>query len=146
MEDFAAKLQRDLHARYSHKMFKWYEIVDWTEPLIVGLLATHAVLLATVFWTRHQHTVQFALFLSIMLLLFMTQRLNAWAREHWRLFATQQYFDERGVFMAIFYAAPLLAIGFFQLLLTMKSLVSMLIIVKRAEFRQQLQQKAKKTQ
>ncbi|GLD99162.1 hypothetical protein PINS_up007880 [Pythium insidiosum] len=146
MEDFAAKLQRDLRARYSHMMVKWYEIVDWTEPLIVGLLAMHVVLLATVILTRHHYKLQFALFLTIMLLLFVTERLNAWAREHWRLFATQQYFDQRGVFMGIFYAAPLLAIGFVQLLLTMKSLVSMLIVVKRAEFRQQLQRNAKKTQ
>ncbi|EEY62005.1 uncharacterized protein PITG_13990 [Phytophthora infestans T30-4] len=142
MERMAAQMERDLRSKYNHLMVKWYEAVDWTEPLIVGLLSFHVVLLATLWLTRKRLYTQFALFVLIILLVMSTEALNKWARENWRLFATQRYFDEQGVFMGIFYAGPLLASGFFQLLLSMKNMVDMVVIVKRAEYRQQL--KAKK--
>ncbi|CAH0521245.1 unnamed protein product [Peronospora belbahrii] len=67
-----------------------------------------------------------------------TEALNKWARKNWHLVATQQYFDKQGVFMGIFYAGPLLAAGFFQLILSMKNMVDMVVVVKRAEYIQQL--------
>ncbi|EGZ05814.1 hypothetical protein PHYSODRAFT_356182 [Phytophthora sojae] len=142
MDRMAAQMERDLRSKYSHLMVQWYEAVDWTEPLIVGLLSFHVALLAALWLTRKRLYTQFALFILIILLVLNTERLNAWGRENWRLFATQRYFDPQGVFMGIFYAGPLLATGFFQLLLSMKNMVDMVVIVKRAEYRQQL--KAKK--
>jgi transmembrane protein 18 len=115
MENFAPQLQRELREKYAHLMLQWYEIVDWTEPLIVGLLLLHVTLFAVVFLTRHYLYLQFALFMATVMLLFVTESLNTWARANWQLVATQQYFDTRGVFIGIFYAAPLLALGFFQL-------------------------------
>lgn len=141
MEDFAPRLQRELRAKYAHLMVQWYEMIDWTEPLIVGLISLHVVLFTVVFLTRHQFYLQLALFLAIMMLLFVTESLNSWARTNWKLLATQQYFDQRGIFIGIFYAAPLLALGFFQLLLTMKSMVSLIIQVKRAELKQRMRAK-----
>ncbi|TMW62540.1 hypothetical protein Poli38472_005158 [Pythium oligandrum] len=143
MEQYAPQLERELRAKYSHMMPKWYEMVNWTEPLILGLATFHLLLLVTVFLTRHRLYVQFALFVAIILLLVVTEALNTWARANWRRIATQQYFDQRGVFMGIFYGAPLLVTGFFQLMLNMANMVQMLILVKRAEFRQQLKDKKK---
>ncbi|KAE8898593.1 hypothetical protein PF003_g17418 [Phytophthora fragariae] len=143
MDRMAAQMERDLRAKYSHLMVQWYEAVDWTEPLVVGLLSFHAALLAALWLTRKWLYTQFALFVLILLLVLSTEQLNAWGRENWRLVATQRYFDPQGVFMAIFYAGPLLAAGFFQLVLSLKNMVDMVVIVKRAEYRQQL--KAKKS-
>ncbi|KAE9071411.1 hypothetical protein PF007_g26569, partial [Phytophthora fragariae] len=112
----------------------FFPAVDWTEPLVVGLLSFHAALWLTRKWLY----TQFALFVLILLLVLSTEQLNAWGRENWRLVATQRYFDPQGVFMAIFYAGPLLAAGFFQLVLSLKNMVDMVVIVKRAEYRQQL--------
>uniref|UniRef100_M4B218 Uncharacterized protein n=1 Tax=Hyaloperonospora arabidopsidis (strain Emoy2) TaxID=559515 RepID=M4B218_HYAAE len=141
MEAIASQIQRDLRAKYSHVMIKWYEAVDWTEPLIVGLLSFH-VALFTAFWlTRKRLYTQFVLFALIITLLVLTEALNKWARTNWRLVASQRYFDEQGVFMGLFYAGPLLAAGFFQLMLSMKSMVDMVVIVKRAEYQQQLKVK-----
>ncbi|POM81200.1 Hypothetical protein PHPALM_867 [Phytophthora palmivora] len=142
MEHMAAQMERDLRSKYSHVMVKWYEAVDWTEPLIIGLLSFHVLLVATLWLTRKRFHTQFTLFVLIICMVVSTEALNKWARENWRLFATQRYFDEQGIFMGIFYAGPLLAAGFFQLLLSMKNMVDMVVIVKRAEYRQQL--KAKK--
>ncbi|KAK1945941.1 Transmembrane protein 18 [Phytophthora citrophthora] len=115
MDHMATQMERDLRSKYSHLMIQWYEAVDWTEPLIVGLLSFHVVLLATLWLTRKRLYTQFALFVLIIMMAVSTEALNKWARVNWRLFATQRYFDEQGVFMAIFYAGPLLAAGFFQL-------------------------------
>ncbi|GMF29211.1 unnamed protein product [Phytophthora lilii] len=144
MERMAAQMERDLRSKYSHLMVKWYEAVDWKEPLIVGLLSFHAALLATLFLTRKRLYTQFALFVLIIMLVVATEALNKWARANWRLVASQRYFDEQGVFMGIFYAGPLLAAGFFQLLLSLKNMVDMVVIVKRAEYRQQLKHKKDK--
>jgi hypothetical protein len=141
MEHMAAQMERDLRSKYSHLMVQWYEAVDWREPLVVGLLSFHFALLATLWLTRKRFYLQFFLFALIVGMVVATEPINAWARANWRLIATQRYFDERGVFMGIFYAGPLLAAGFFQLLLSLKNMVDMVVIVKRAEYRQQLRTK-----
>ncbi|DBA00937.1 TPA: hypothetical protein N0F65_006137 [Lagenidium giganteum] len=181
MEHIVPQIKRELQAKYGHSMIKWYEAVEWKEPLIVGLIAAHVALLATVVLTRKQLGVQFALFVLILGLVFVAEHVNRWCRLNWRSFATQNYFDESGVFMAIFYGGPLLVIGFLQLvrrallwwsmdhldlvmlasmltcagffvlfpsqLLSMKSMVNMVVIVKRAEYKRQLQaKKATKTE
>lgn len=115
MEHIVPQIRRSLQSKYGHMMIRWYEAVDWTEPLIVGALVGHALLFAVVFAARKRLAVQVALFALIMLLLAVTEPLNSWGQRNWRRFATQNYFDSRGVFMGIFYAGPLLAVGFFQL-------------------------------
>lgn len=115
MEGMAAQMERDLRSKYSHLMIKWYEAVDWTEPLVVGLLSFHVALFAALWLTRKRLYSQFALFVLIIMMVVSSEALNNWARQNWRLFATQTYFDEQGVFLGIFYAGPLLAAGFFQL-------------------------------
>ncbi|CAI5737763.1 unnamed protein product [Peronospora destructor] len=134
----------DLRSKYSQVMIKWYEAVEWTEPFIVGLLLFHVVLLAMLWLTRKRLYPQFALFVLVITLLVSTEAINTWGRKNWRLFATQQYFDENGVFISIFYAGPLLASGFFQLILNMKHMVDMVVVVKRAEYQQQLTSKKDK--
>lgn len=118
MENMLPHIEREVRAKYAHLMIKWYEAVDWSEPLVIGAIAFHLVLFLLVFFTRKHLPIQFVLFLLIVFLLFITERVNSWARENWKLFATQQYFDGRGVFIGIFYAAPLMAAGFFQLVRT----------------------------
>ncbi|GAB9471051.1 Transmembrane protein 18 [Globisporangium polare] len=136
MESIVPQIKRSLQSKYSHMMIRWYEAVDWQEPLIVGAIAFHALLFLAVFLSRKRLAFQFGLFVVIIALLAVTEPLNKWAQGNWKLFATQNYFDPRGVFMGIFYAGPLLAAGFFQLLLSMKNMVQMIILVKRAEFRE----------
>lgn len=115
MEEIVPQIRRSLQRQYGHMMIRWYEAVDWTEPLVVGAIAFHALLFTAVFLARKRLAVQCGLFALILLLLVVTEPLNTWARANWRLVATQNYFDQRGVFIGIFYAGPLLAAGFFQL-------------------------------
>lgn len=115
MDRIVPQIERELRAKYSHMLIRWYEAVDWREPLIVGAVLFHTALLAAVVLARRRLYAQGALFLLIVGLLAFAEKLNSWAHDHWRMFASQQYFDRRGVFMGIFYAGPLLVIGFVQL-------------------------------
>ena len=49
-------------------------------------------------------------------LIYCAERLNRLAGEHWKEFAAQNYFDERGVFVSVMLSAPLLCVAFFILL------------------------------
>jgi hypothetical protein len=108
-------IQQDLKAKFAHLVYEWYELIDWKEPLIVGLLSFHVFTWIIVYWTRKRFYFQFGFFVMIIMLLVITEELNKFARNNWQLIATQNYFDLKGIFAAIFYAGPLLFTGFFQL-------------------------------
>lgn len=127
MDHVVPQIERELRAKYSHLMVRWYEAVDWTEPLIVGLIVFQAALLLTVVTTRKRLGLQAVIFVLIVSLLAFAERLNSWAHNNWRLFASQQYFDQRGVFVGIFLAGPLLFTGFVQLVSRGRSVVTITI-------------------
>ena len=76
-------------------------------------------------------------------LIYFAERLNRLAGENWKEFALQNYFDERGVFVSVMLSAPLLCVAFFVLINALKSAASLLIVVKRMEFKQDARKKAK---
>lgn len=82
------------------------------QPWIVGILTLHAVVLATVVLTRRIPNLQIALLLWICGMVFLAQYINPFGAQHWRALGfTQNYFDERGVFISAVYSAPLLLIA-----------------------------------
>lgn len=63
------------------------------------------------------------------------ESLNGLAAKHWRLFSTQNYFDEHGVFASALFSTPLLFTAFVILLMTLKGTADLLVVAKRAELR-----------
>ena len=113
----------------------FYYAVDWTETWILALLANHALLFAMAFLTRRVPAVQTAIFLVVLLAVACAERLNAVGNEHWREFATQNYFDPHGVFLAVVFCAPLLLAAFVIMLNALCMTSSLLVQVKKMEFR-----------
>ena len=71
----------------------------------------------------------------------LAERLNQYASQHWQDWAiTQNYFDEKGIFVSILLCAPLLVDSFIMLVLFLREASQLLVQVKR----QQLAQKKKK--
>jgi transmembrane protein 18 len=68
----------------------------------------------------------------------LSDRINAWAGDHYRDFATQNYFDSRGVFVATMLCAPLLLDSFLMLLCYLREASTLLVQLKKT----QLQKKA----
>jgi hypothetical protein len=61
--------------------------------------------------------------------------INQWASAEWKSFCTQNYFDDKGIFVAIFLCAPLLIDSFIMLVLFLRESALLLVQVKRAQIK-----------
>lgn len=116
--------------------------VNWKEPLLRSLLAGHIALWILFVTTRRKPSVQFALFVTVTGLVAVAEPLNTYCRGRWRDFATQNYFDERGVFAGTIYCAPLLALGMVMMFNFLIQAAQLLVQVKRRQITQELKRKA----
>jgi hypothetical protein len=82
--------------------------VRWTEPFVAGLIALHCALLVVALSLRKSQVAQVTMLLAISAIVFSARSLNSLGHSNWQLFATQDYFDSQGMFMAIFVSGPLL--------------------------------------
>jgi hypothetical protein len=144
MDHLVYRVREEISKQYGHMMIRWYEIVNWKEPLIWGLMMLHLVLLTLVITLRNVYRVQVVLFALICGTIALSEHINAWGRLHWKSFATQQYFDQHGIFMGIFVAGPLLLTGFVQLVLNMRTMANLVVTVKRHEMNEYLKSKGTK--
>ena len=75
--------------------------------------------------------------LILMTIIFVVVRSAEWLNEkgaeHWESFATQNYFDKRGIFLAIMLSGPLLFDVLMMLLLFIREAAMLLVTVKRTE-------------
>jgi transmembrane protein 18 len=64
-----------------------------------------------------------------------SEYLNTWGADHWEEFATQDYFDRRGVFVGIMVSGPLLLDSLIMLFLFVSEAGSLLVQVKKQEMK-----------
>lgn len=92
--------------------------INWREPFILSILAFHILTLFVCYYVRKYGGMASRLILLVALSLMV--RSAEWANKkcaaHWHLFATQNYFDPRGIFAGIFLSFPLLLLAFGMLL------------------------------
>jgi hypothetical protein len=84
---------------------------------------------------RRNTDASIALFVLICATVLVASYINSFLANRWKstgLF-TQNYFDERGNFISLFFSAPLLLIVFGQMIYSLVVASSLLIKVKRAE-------------
>ena len=110
--------------------------VDWSEAWLRALVAFHATLALFAFATRRSDGLQAALFIFVLLLLWASEALNSRAALHWRTFASQNYFDARGSFLATLWCGPLLLLETALLAGFLFRAARLLVAVKRLELRQ----------
>ena len=109
--------------------------VDWREPWIRCLMGFHASMWLAFVVMRRSFPVQCCLFFGLAAIVGLAERLNALCATHWAKFSTQNYFDDRGVFAGLMLCAPLLALAFAMLINFLTLATTMMVTVKRAEFR-----------
>jgi hypothetical protein len=76
---------------------------------------------------------------TIAVLVKSAEYLNQTAGENWESFATQNYFDDRGIFVAIMFCSPLLLDSFLMLVMFLREAGQLLVQVKTAEFKKKRQ-------
>jgi len=121
-EDFWENMQGVfvLYSTYFYSKFVYYYVafsaaINWNEYWIRGLLSFHVICLLIILLTRKCFEIQMFMFIMITVMVFLSEWLNSFCSLHWRLFSTQNYFDEHGVFAGTLYSGPLLLISFIQL-------------------------------
>ena len=97
--------------RQAYNLWRGFvEAVDWSETWIRCLLGFHLTMLALALVTRTSESAQTIIFLVCACLVFAAEPLNTLARNNWRAFSGQDYFDERGLFATTVFSTPLLVI------------------------------------
>ena len=91
--------------------------VNWREPFILSLLAFHILTIVTCYYVRKYGSMASRLVLLgiIAVLVRSAEWINKICYTRWHLFATQNYFDQRGIFASIFFSSPLLLFAFSML-------------------------------
>lgn len=138
MADLVQKLSSELQAgtrpAYENLM-GFVHSIDWKEPFLMGLIGFHILLLLITILSRRHLNFQMCLFLVALSSVYLAERLNRFLGEHWKSFATQNYFDPQGVFLSTVWSGPLLIISMIILINTLFSLCTLIVRWKRAELR-----------
>ncbi|XP_072029206.1 transmembrane protein 18-like [Amphiura filiformis] len=119
-------------------MWAFLKQIDWTEPWLIILNVFHIVCLLFTFCTAKYFNVQVVYFLLLLLLIYMSENINEWASQNYKLFARLQYFDSSGLFISVVLCVPVLINCLVILCLWIYTAAHMLVSVKRAQLRQQI--------
>jgi TRAP-type uncharacterized transport system fused permease subunit len=118
------------------------QAITWSEPFILALAAFQLVMFLLCLFASRKNAglpLRIVLMVTIAVLVKSAEYLNQTAGEHWESFATQNYFDERGVFVAITFCSPLLLDSFLMLVMFLREAGQLLVQVKTAEIKKKRQ-------
>jgi hypothetical protein len=89
---------------------------SFAQPWVAGLLASHVLVALVAILLRKSPNAQLSLFLLICGVVYSAEWVNGYLGQHWKeLGWTQNYFDQRGVFITIVFCVPLLLIAAAQM-------------------------------
>lgn len=91
--------------------------VDFSEPAILLLFASHLILLLVALRVREGGLSQILLFAYLIAACFALGRVNEWLRGNWQWVVGQNYFDESGLFLSVLIGLPYLSICFLLVVL-----------------------------
>ncbi|KAI9289795.1 transmembrane protein 18-domain-containing protein [Umbelopsis sp. AD052] len=111
--------------------------IDWSQPWLIALVAFHVTSFLALILSRNKHDL-----LSVFLAC-LSQPLNAFLSSNWEQFASANYFDDSGLFLATVYSLPLIINSILALVLVLRATCTMLVSVKRKQLERQV--KAKKS-
>lgn len=112
--------------------------INWSEKLIIGLIGFQIVMFCLCLYFSQKDrglAPRVTLLVVIGIVVRSAEWLNARGEEHWESFATQDYFDKRGIFVGIMLSGPLLLDVLMMLILFIREAALLLVQVKRTEFR-----------
>eukprot|EP01023_Acetabularia_acetabulum_P057581 TRINITY_DN6717_c0_g4_i1.p1 TRINITY_DN6717_c0_g4~~TRINITY_DN6717_c0_g4_i1.p1 ORF type:complete len:181 (+),score=11.55 TRINITY_DN6717_c0_g4_i1:39-545(+) len=120
----------------------FFYAIDWTEPWIIAILVTHALLLILVLIFRKNIQIQSVLFCFMMLIVFGAQKLNELGQKNWEQFSKQDYFDDHGFFISMVVSMPMIVVMLLVVINYLISVSKLLVKMKRQQLRHQMRQRA----
>ncbi|WVZ98677.1 hypothetical protein U9M48_044083 [Paspalum notatum var. saurae] len=109
--------------------------IDWTEPWLMCLMAFHVVLLLTAVGFRRNANLQLFLLFLAYSGVYLAEKMNKYLEEHWKSFASRNYFDRSGVFISVVWSGPLIFISVVSVVCSLIALCQLMVKWKRAELR-----------
>uniref|UniRef100_A0A0A9H3A9 Uncharacterized protein n=1 Tax=Arundo donax TaxID=35708 RepID=A0A0A9H3A9_ARUDO len=113
--------------------------VDWTEPWLMCLMAFHVILLLNAVGLRRNANFQLLLLFLAYSGVYLAEKMNRYLGEHWKSFASQNYFDRAGVFISVVLSGPLIFISIVSVVGSLIALCRLMVKWKRAELRHRAQ-------
>ncbi|XP_052125286.1 transmembrane protein 18 isoform X2 [Frankliniella occidentalis] len=106
---------------------------------MLALIVFHVVVTSMVLLTRNHSNFQIILFFILLFLVYFSENINQLASNNWRLMATHQYFDSKGMFISLVFSIPILlnCMGMVASWLYQSS--QLMTKLKKAQLRQQAQ-------
>uniref|UniRef100_A0A7S3L4C7 Transmembrane protein 18 n=1 Tax=Amphora coffeiformis TaxID=265554 RepID=A0A7S3L4C7_9STRA len=123
---------------FTEQLDAFRHAITWSEPFILSVLAFQIVMfMLTLYVGRRDATLapRVTMLVLIGVVVRSAEYINVWAAREWRSFATQNYFDQQGIFISIFLCAPLLLDSFIMLVMFLREAADLLIQVKRSEMK-----------
>ncbi|KAG2187851.1 hypothetical protein INT44_000601 [Umbelopsis vinacea] len=117
--------------------------IDWSQPWLIALVAFHVTSFLALILSRNKHDLLSGLLFFFIFLACLSQPLNAFLSSNWEQFASANYFDDSGLFLATVYSLPLIINCILALVLVLRATCTMLVSVKRKQLERQV--KAKKS-
>lgn len=130
-----------MSARESFDAFR--SAITWSEPFILGLITFHIItLIVTLYVTKRCGMKgRMALLTLLAVVVRSAELFNGYGAKNWESFATQNYFDERGIFISTMMSAPLLLMALYMLISYLREASYLLVEVKK----HQIKEKQKKS-
>lgn len=134
LQRFSGELRTGFGPAYQN-FLGFFHAIDWTEPWLICLITFHVTLLTTTIISRKNAPFQFCLSILAFVGVILSERINILLMEHWKSFASQNYFDSSGLFVSVLWAGPLLITAIVIVVNTLITLCQLMIKWKRAELR-----------
>jgi len=120
--------------------------ITWGEPFILCLIGFHLIIIMAAILSTKRGGLGSRMF--VMGVIFVTvrsaERLNDYGANEWERFATQNYFDSRGIFVSLMLSAPLFLVSACMLIAIIREASMLLIEVKKHELRAKAKAKKEK--
>ncbi|KAJ1520105.1 hypothetical protein ONE63_004326 [Megalurothrips usitatus] len=113
--------------------------IEWRDPCMLALIAFHVIVTSMVLLTRNHSNFQIILFLILLLLVYFSENINELASNNWRVMATYQYFDSKGMFISTVFSIPILLNCMCMVATWLYQSSQLMTKLKKAQLRQQAQ-------
>lgn len=138
---------QDKHYTVGEQLSGIYYAVQWSEPLIIGLISIYTTLFIVTLVGRHHLYLQATVLLLCFLGVLCSESLNQYAATHWRSIVTQPYFDDpNGLFITLLWSIPLSLIALIAVINLLVDSSQLLIKVKVKQLSRQRQQRNRQQQ
>ncbi|XP_057309110.1 transmembrane protein 18-like isoform X1 [Hydractinia symbiolongicarpus] len=107
--------------------------IPWFEPWLVALMVFHLLCFVVVVASGKHYNTQYVIFFSLLVLVYLSEKLNEYSAENWKLFAKENYFDSNGLFTSTVFSAPILFNCICLIILWLRAAADAMIEIKKRQ-------------